>query len=56
MFKDRALHGDNIIQLNTLTLSEIKKNIYRSYVQNLSFTVISDIYRSFIPNKTTYTK
>ena len=34
------------------SLSKNKKNIYRSYAQiTLSFTVISDVYISFIPNK-----
>ena len=38
------------------TVAKIWKNIYWSDVQVLSFTVISDIYRSSIPNKTTFTK
>ena len=38
------------------TASKIGKNIYRSDVQVTRFTAISDIYRSFIPNKTTFTE
>ena len=38
-------------------VSNTKKNIYRSNVQiTLSFTVISDVYSSFIPNEITFTK
>ena len=41
----------------TLAMSRIKKNICRSDLHvTLSFTVILDGYRSFIPNKTTFTE
>ena len=51
-----------LIQYIRLSGTEIKKNIYRSNVPGptynlyVIFAVIPDVYRSFIPNKTIFTK
>ena len=52
-----TVEGVLLVLLPNYSVKKLGKKIYRSNIQLLlSFTVILDVYRPIIPNKTTFTK